>query len=259
MSYNSLATDADLLAGKPAAIALPTIRMMNVNRLTCLWPGLARLWFRGEWSGLALACGFAALANALIAATLLWPEVAPSWVCVSGFALAVIWWSVSAVWSFRELSQLTSSTPDDPLKGLFVSAQTEYLRGNWIEVEAKLRKLLRRRPRDVEAQLLLATLKRRTGQLDEARQQLQQLSKRDASATWRLELRVERDLLRQATEDRQQQDSETDSSDPHNGFEAEKQEEAVAEQQEVTPTDNDQDQPAPERGMLNNSQQRRAA
>ncbi len=81
-----------------------------------------------------------------------------------------------------------------------MAAQTEYLKGNWIEAEAILRKLLRRSPRDVEALLLLATMQRRTGRFDQARQQLQQMSRLDAAQPWHVEIRDQRELLRRKTE-----------------------------------------------------------
>ena len=70
-----------------------------------------------------------------------------------------------------------------------------------MEAEARLRRLFRRHPRDVEALLLLATLKRRRGRLDEARQLLQQLARRDAAAQWHVEIRRERELLRRKLEE----------------------------------------------------------
>jgi hypothetical protein len=51
--------------------------MMTFYRLLCLWPGLARLWLRGDLRGLLAAVGFAGLLNAALVATLIWPEIAP--------------------------------------------------------------------------------------------------------------------------------------------------------------------------------------
>jgi hypothetical protein len=147
-----------------------------------------------------VAVGFAGLLNAVFAATLVWPEIAPPMVRVGGLAVAALWWMVAGLLAWRELPELQASTAEDPWKGLFVAAQAEYLKGNWIEAESSLRKLLRQSPRDAEAQLLWATLMRRTARLDKARQSLQDLSRLDAASHWQHEIRTERELVRRMTE-----------------------------------------------------------
>ena len=44
----------------------------------------------------------------------------------------------------------------------------EYLRGNWLEAESLLQRLIRESARDFDVHLLLATLYRRTRRYDEA-------------------------------------------------------------------------------------------
>ena len=189
-----------------------TIRMMTVKRLTCLWPGLTRLWFRGQWSALANACAFAALVNLLIVTTLLWTEVAPGSLRLTGWALVIIWWLGAAALSLREITQITASNAPDANQGLFVTAQTEYLKGNWIEAETCVRKMLRRGPRELEPALLLASILRRTKGNDEARLQLQEIARLDAASQWQVELRKERELLRrEAQQEQAEQQQETES------------------------------------------------
>jgi hypothetical protein len=197
--------------------------MMTLARLTCLWPGLPRLWFRGDWTGLLSAGGFAAIVNFLVITTLLWPEIAPGPLCAVGCVFAVLWWGVGLVLSLREWPQIMAATDDDPYQGLFIAAQTEYVKGNWIVAEAHLRKLLRRRPRDVESLLLLAAIARRTDRFDEARAQLQNLARLEAAARWQTEIRCERELLRRLAEKRrlkkieqEQVESETTTPDDVN-------------------------------------------
>ena len=188
---------------------------MTVNRLTCLWPGLARLWFRGEWLGLLTACAYAALVNMLIVTTLLWTEVAPEYLRWAGWIVAIFWWLVAACLSLRDLPNLTSGEPHEVNQGLFAAAQTEYLKGNWIEAEACVRKLLRRAPRDVESLLLLATIQRRTRRHDEARVQLQQIARLDAANRWQVELRKERQMLRRETQ-REKVEQHQETASPFN-------------------------------------------
>jgi tetratricopeptide (TPR) repeat protein len=174
--------------------------MMTFYRLLCLWPGLARLWLRGEFRGLVAAVGFAGLINAVFISTLIWPEIAPLPLRSAAIVAAGLWWVIAAAMTLLELPEIVAATDGDPLRGLFVAAQAEYLKGNWIEAEASLRKLLRQNPRDAEAQLLWATLMRRTARLDKARQTLQDLSRLEAASLWQHEIRTERELVRRMTE-----------------------------------------------------------
>lgn len=159
------------------------------------------------------ALAFALLLDGLVVVTLLWTEVAPGPLRLIGWLFAALWWLVAAVLTLRDLPQIASSKGGTANQGLFVAAQTEYLRGNWIEAEANLRKLLRRNTRDIESQLLLATLRRRTLRFEEARQQLQQLSRLEAADRWKTEIRCERELLRRETE-RRRLDKIERQSDP---------------------------------------------
>ena len=77
---------------------------------------------------------------------------------------------------------------------LFLRAQAEYLRGEYFAAEAGLTRLLKRRPQDIEARLLLASVFRRTRRRDQARKQLRRLS-RTAGPKWDLEVSCELDLL----------------------------------------------------------------
>ena len=103
--------------------------MNYVVKLTTLWPGLPRLWHRGEWSALLTAGGFAVLLNWLLTTTLLWPEVAPVSVRMIGWLGLAVWWPIAVVAALRELPQTLAATDDDPQMGLFISAQAEYLKG----------------------------------------------------------------------------------------------------------------------------------
>ena len=197
---------------------LPTIRMMIVKRLTCLWPGLPKLWYSGGWSGLLTACAFGALVNGLIASSLLWPEVAPTALRMVALSAAILWWITAGILALRDLPALASDEGGAVNQGLFGLAQTEYLKGNWIEAEAHLRRLLRKRPHDVESLLLLATLQRRTNRGDQARQQLQQLSRLEAAKVWQVEIRCERELLRRDLERRRMKQIEETEQPAANVF-----------------------------------------
>ncbi|MGD9648919.1 MAG: hypothetical protein AB7U73_24620 [Pirellulales bacterium] len=164
---------------------------------TCLWPGLAPLWLRGQWSALALAAGFSLLLNAALAVSLVWTEL------VSPPARGAIWLAVAAIWttslivSARWLAQERRRERLDRGQDLLPRIQGEYLQGHWIEAEAGLLDLLADRPRDAEARLLLATLYRHTSRVEEAASQLGHLERLDTALQWQWEIARERDRLRE--------------------------------------------------------------
>lgn len=168
-------------------------RMSTMRTLsTCLWPGLAPLWWRGTWSGLVAAVAFAAGLNLLLVATFVWPAwVERPWPTLGWAALGGVW--LVACWrNWRKLPTLVDDQPDATAQGLFIQAQTEYLKGNWYDAEKLVQQLLGRRPRDIEGLLLLATLLRHTRRLAEATQWLDRLERMNGSGRWLLEIAQER-------------------------------------------------------------------
>jgi hypothetical protein len=163
----------------------------------CLWPGLPRLWLRGDWSSLAFACGFGVALNLGLVSSFIWPELLPSPFVISGWLVLGAVWLASAVRTFWSLPFLCNSGQVDD-QGLFIAAQGEYLRGHWFEAENLLHELLGRSPADVDAHLLLATLYRHTRRIDEAHERLRLMERLDGVERWRSEISVERQLLKRA-------------------------------------------------------------
>jgi cytochrome c-type biogenesis protein CcmH/NrfG len=83
------------------------------------------------------------------------------------------------------------------------------LRGNWFETECVLAGLLRRDLRDVDARMMLATLYRHTGRIDEAVEELDRLERIDEAAKWALEIARERRWLADGRQAASQQPPET--------------------------------------------------
>lgn len=163
--------------------------------LTCLWPGLAPLWWRGYWSGLVEAVAFAAGLNLLLVATFVWPEwVERPWPTLGWMTVSGVW--IVACWrNWRKLPTLVDDQLDAIAQGLFIQAQTEYLKGNWYDAEKSLLQLFARRPRDIEGLLLQATLLRHTRRLDEAGIMLNKLERLNGSGRWFFEIAHERQRL----------------------------------------------------------------
>lgn len=164
-----------------------------------LWPGLTRLWFAGQWSGLLAAVAFAGLLNFVLAATFLWPIwQSTGWLAVFWIVVGV-WWLASLRRAFYQRKIPAARTFGAAEVDLFIQAQTEYLKGSWFEAEARLKELLARNDLDVDAQILLAGLYRHTGRIAEAHQCLRRLERIDGAEKWRLEIEDERVRLERKT------------------------------------------------------------
>lgn len=165
------------------------------RHIICLWPGLPRLWIRGDWSALAVAISFAVVLNLVLVSSFVWPELLPASLVAGGWVLVGLVWVGSAVHGIQSLPRLREP-PGVNDQGLFIQAQAEYLKGHWFEAETLLRQLLRECNRDVDALLMLATLYRHTRRYDEATKQLDRLERLDEAVKWRWEIERERELLK---------------------------------------------------------------
>jgi hypothetical protein len=141
-----------------------------------------------------MTVAFAATLNLVLAGTFVWTEM------VSGPGALVLWSTLAGWWLAaallampKVLSQQWVMAP--AAEDLFPAALGEYLRGNWFEVERLCGELLARDGQDPEAQLMLATVCRRTGRTAESRGNLRELSRWDAAARWSEEIRREREEL----------------------------------------------------------------
>ncbi|MFV2066888.1 MAG: hypothetical protein ACC645_07880 [Pirellulales bacterium] len=192
--------------------------MPRRNRLSTasLWPGLPQLWSRGMWSGLAVAVVFAILLDVLILSTLVWTESIGTNVRMGLWAGLIGTCLVSAFaerYGNRTRQPLQSDRPrgsqaaaaetgQEPAEktneDLFRSCQAQYLRGNWYEAETELVELLKGSLRDVEAELLLATLYRHLERFDEAGRWLAELERSEEAEGWSQEIRNERACLMRA-------------------------------------------------------------
>lgn len=172
---------------------MATRRSSVLPWVTCLWPGLPQLWLRGDSLGLVAAVMLAAHVNLCIAASWVWPELlTPShrWAC---WLAAGAVWLACLPWSYWAMRGIVSGRKGG--ETLLIAAQTEYLRGNWVETESLVKRQLRRDARDVEARLLLAAVCRRTGRFDEASRQLRRLARLDEAEHWRREIVEEQERI----------------------------------------------------------------
>lgn len=166
--------------------------------LLCLWPGLSPVWLLGSGMGLIVSIGFTLAFNLALVATFAWSEWVGSSACAVGWGGLAVLWIVSVIVSRIRLAKLLLSSDPGAQQDLLRQAQSEYLIENWEACESNLKRLLRANPQDVEAQLTLATVYRRTQRSAEAHAGLRQLDSWEEADKWRSEIRREREWLNRA-------------------------------------------------------------
>ena len=163
--------------------------------ITCLWPGLPEVWWRGRLAALPTALAFGLFLNLYLVARFLYPHwVSPALVGIA-FWVGTSTWVFLVIRSLRDLPELIDprSVSDEPDR--FPEAHLAYLQGNWVEAEGKLTALLSIEPRDPPALLLLTGVYRHTDRLESAEMLLDEISRLEVADGWWLELAAERQRL----------------------------------------------------------------
>jgi hypothetical protein len=168
--------------------------------VTCLWPGLAELWWRGRLSALPTAIAFAFALNLMLVARYLYPDWMAGGLVSMAFWIGILAWISYVVHSTRELPSLIAprSVSDQPDR--FPEARVAYLRGEWTEAERLLLDVLAIEPRDPPALLLLTGVYRHTGRLDAAEVLLNEITTLEIADSWFIEVEAERQRLKLAIE-----------------------------------------------------------
>ncbi|MCY2976938.1 MAG: tetratricopeptide repeat protein [Planctomycetota bacterium] len=167
---------------------------MHTLRGMALWPGLPSLWIRGELYSLAIASLFGVVLNLALLATFYWTE----WLSVA--LLRSMWCAIAiaSVWSLIKTVilavQIYPARPTQECDDLLRLAHVDYLRGQYLEAEASLHKILAAGHEDVESALLLASVFRRTGRFRQALACLEKLERLDQSRKWYIEISKEKSL-----------------------------------------------------------------
>lgn len=176
--------------------------MRGLTSVICLWPGLPRLWFRGEGGALLWAVVFGLLLNSVLITSLVWNELLSPALRATAWVVLVAWWTGSAALQWRQLRSRESDETES-LDHLFRRSLDQYLQGNWLAAERLLTRLLALDGYDAEARLLLASLLRHTERHDEARRQLHRLIASQGGAKWQPEISHELQLLDEIAADNQ--------------------------------------------------------
>lgn len=172
------------------------VRALNLSdQWLCLWPGLPRLWLRGDWNALACAVLFAGALNLTLIHTFLWPLWVPLPSPLWLWPILFLVWTTACWLGWRQIPDLllvpTGAQPATGQPDFLADAQAAYLRGHWEESELLLRRQLRAYPDDIAAGLMLATMFRHQGKLAEARHQLGEVQRWDAAQWWDFEIQRE--------------------------------------------------------------------
>lgn len=165
--------------------------MHSLRYVTLIWPGLPWLWLRGSLSGLVLAVAFAAAVDMAILSTFIWPRLVELHLTLGLWTAVAVLWLVSFVSAAAAFPPSIAAPRAGEADALFLKARDAYLARDWVQAEARLRDVLSVAPTDGEAQLLHATLLRRTGRPSEARTALEKLARSDSGAPWRREIAAE--------------------------------------------------------------------
>ncbi len=172
--------------------------MRRMPRCFYLWPGLPQMWLHGSWSGLAVALGAAVLLDVLLLVSFGWTELIGSGIRNILWPIFAVAWIAAVFWSRRRCRRQAVAAGAEREEDSFHQALDHYLKGDNYQAEQILAGLLRRNVRDLDARLMLATLLRRTGRVDEAAQHLDMLGCFEGAEKWEQEMREERDRLAEA-------------------------------------------------------------
>ena len=165
------------------------------SRWLLLWPGLALLWVRGSWWGLAGALGFTVMGNLLLTASWMWTEWFGPSTLLTSWTLFGVTWIFSTFIALWKWSEWVGPAERKNSEDLFPLAQSQYLKGDWYEAESILGRLIQLDPLDIESHLMLTSIYRRTQRVKLARRTLKYLERLEDSHQWLLETRLEREKL----------------------------------------------------------------
>lgn len=168
------------------------MRLQSVQAMG-FWPGLPRLWYRGDFPSLLMAILFAMALNMALVATFLWPEWLSPWSTRMLWLTLILVSPAAAIRNYLCWQELQSGPqPDSELDDAFVEAQACYLRGDYFEAEAALHRIFAAGKQDIESAILMISILRRTRRWAQALYCIDRLLLLDGAAPWQYELTQER-------------------------------------------------------------------
>lgn len=160
------------------------------------WPGLPRLWYRGDTAALAMAILFGLALNMALVATFAWPDWLSPWSVRMLWVTLLLVSPVAAVRNYLAWPSIQHPiVPSVDRDAMFTEAQTSYLRGDYFEAEAALHGVFAGGKQDIESAILMVSILRRTRRLAQAMYCIDRLLLLDSAATWTYELKLERQRI----------------------------------------------------------------
>jgi tetratricopeptide (TPR) repeat protein len=163
--------------------------------LSCLWPGLPELWYRGRLSSLPIAVAFAAALNFWLVARYLFPGLMPTGLVSMAFWVGALLWAVCVWHAIREMPHLIAPRMATDEPDYFVEAHLAYLADDLATAEELFQDVLAIEARDPPALLFLSAIYRRTGRLDSAELLLEEIERLETADRWFLEVAAEKKRL----------------------------------------------------------------
>jgi len=187
-------------------VGVNTVFMELKHYATCIWPGLAELWWRGRLSALPAAIAFTLVVNLILVARYIYP----GWIH-AGLVSLTFWGGLIALFFYiirtaRELPALINPRDISERPDQFPDARMAYLSGKWEEAEGLLTDVLAIEPRDPPALLLLTGVYRHTGRLEAAQLLLREISRLEIADDWSLEIETESERWKRAVAAKESQD-----------------------------------------------------
>ena len=165
--------------------------METRHYLTCIWPGLPELWWRGRLSALIPGIAFTMGLNLLLVMRFIYPQWLSGTLVTLACWVAIGCWIFYVIRSVRELPILIAPRTVSDQPDHFQEAQHAYLCGEWQTAEKLLLSVLAIEPRDPPALLLLSGVYRQTGRAEQAGVLIGELSRLEIAEPWWLEVEAE--------------------------------------------------------------------
>lgn len=165
---------------------------MRIKWIGC-WPGLAKLWYRGDVVSVLFVSLYGIALNVALLATFYWEAWLTPWTLRGlwvGLAASSIFSLIHVSMRWAGILGLEKSSHDH--EGWFREAQESYLRGDYFEAEAVLQRIFSSGQADVEAALLMVSILRRTRRWVQALYCIDRLLLLEKASVWSLELHQER-------------------------------------------------------------------
>ena len=181
--------------------------------LTCLWPGLPQLWWRGKVAALPIAITFTAIFNLALVVMFLYPQWLARFLVTMGCWIGAAAWVFFVIRSIKALPELLAPREASEAPDRFEEAQHSFLRADWKAAESELLGVLAIEPRDPPALLLLSGVYRHTSRVESAKLVMVELARLDVGTDWQLEIEAERARIELALQDPSTEESGSSTVD----------------------------------------------